>query len=103
MVCVAWLVSTNPHYIEELTDTPAPLMAIYLVFAHGPISQHDFLMRMGLEPRLAALLKGARQPERREDMRAAGMKLVDMGPQGMGRKFSFMALTNEQDSPYPFG
>lgn len=73
-----------------------------IVFSHGPISQHDFLTKMGLEPRLAGLLKKATNSERREDMKAAGMRLVDMGPQGMGRKFSFMALTNGREAPYPF-
>lgn len=72
------------------------------VFAHGPISQSDFLTRMGLEPRLAALLRAAKEEKRRKDMKEAGMKLVDMGPQGMGRKFAFMALTNTKEAPYPF-
>jgi NADH dehydrogenase [ubiquinone] 1 alpha subcomplex assembly factor 7 len=73
------------------------------VFAYGPISQHNFLMKMGLEPRLAALVRGARDEERREDLRRAGMKLVDIGPQGMGQKFQLMALTNDIEAPYPFG
>jgi len=59
-------------------------------------------MKMGLEPRLAALMKDAKQEERRKDISAAGMKLVDLGPHGMGRKFQVLALANHAEAPYPY-
>lgn len=62
---------------------------------------------MGLEARLSRLLQNATagtgaEGDRGKRIKDAALKLIDLGPQGMGRKFQFMAVTNGTVAPYPF-
>ena len=59
-------------------------------------NQRDFLLGMGLEPRVEILKRaGAKNME-------GAMKLVDYGPQGMGRTFKILGITSGGEAFYPF-
>ncbi|KAG8860728.1 hypothetical protein FRB91_001431 [Serendipita sp. 411] len=103
------------------------------VCVHGAISQARFLVSMGLEARVAGLMRAAVAEEgrlssssspspsvmskevtttttmmmgkrRSEMIREGAMKLVDEGPVGMGKTFQVMALSSEgQDGAGPNG
>jgi SAM-dependent MidA family methyltransferase len=57
---------------------------------------------MGLEARLSRLLIQNAGQEQGKRIKDAALKLIDSGPQGMGIKFQFMAVTNATVAPYPF-
>jgi NADH dehydrogenase [ubiquinone] 1 alpha subcomplex assembly factor 7 len=77
---------------ESLSDTARGL---------GPISQSNFLLSLGMEPRLQKLLDSASTPERKEDIRKAGARLID--PLGMGTQYQVMGVVPEgQKDVYPF-
>ncbi|KAG8813988.1 hypothetical protein FRC19_002061 [Serendipita sp. 401] len=91
---------------------------------HGAISQARFLVSMGLEARVAGLMRAAVAEEARsssspspsvmskevtttttmmgkrrsEMIREGAMKLVDEGPVGMGKTFQVMALSSSSSS-----
>lgn len=58
---------------------------------HGPLPQSRFLTSLGLQPRLAGLLRGAATDERRKEIESAAKRLVDQG--GMGSQYKVMAVT----------
>ncbi|TNY18197.1 S-adenosyl-L-methionine-dependent methyltransferase [Rhodotorula diobovata] len=58
---------------------------------HGPLPQSRFLTSLGLEPRLAGLLRGASSDARRREIESAAKRLVDVG--GMGSQYKVMAVT----------
>lgn len=58
---------------------------------HGPLTQLRFLTSLGLQPRLAALLRGAPSEERRKEIESAARRLVDKG--GMGEQYRFLGIT----------
>ncbi|KAI8839896.1 S-adenosyl-L-methionine-dependent methyltransferase [Chytridium lagenaria] len=71
-------------------------------FAHGPLTQGDFLRFMGITQRLQALLNVCAKEER-EELAKACERLV--GPSivnGMGEIYKVMVLTSTEDVPYPF-
>ncbi|KAG5647366.1 hypothetical protein DXG03_000434 [Asterophora parasitica] len=81
------------------------------VTTHGPITQQDFLSRMGIALRVEALARKAETKERSTAIWAAADRLVD--PAGMGKEYKIMAFTSfrgagMEDSkekkilPYPF-
>ncbi|GAA6019158.1 hypothetical protein JCM10207_006565 [Rhodosporidiobolus poonsookiae] len=61
------------------------------VSTHGPLTQTRFLTSLGLQPRLAALLRAAPTEERRKEIESAARRLVDMG--GMGGQYRVMGVT----------
>ncbi|KAF5372745.1 hypothetical protein D9615_010093 [Tricholomella constricta] len=63
-----------------------------LVTSHGPITQGDFLTRMGISVRVDALARRAETEERRAAIREAADRLVD--PVGMGKEYRFMGFTS---------
>lgn len=68
---------------------------------HGPITQRQYLIAMGLEARAANLAKSAKLPERKIIARAAE-RLA--GENQMGNLFKVMAaLSPGLAAPYPFG
>lgn len=74
------------------------------VNVHGPLSQRDFLTRVGLDMRVQALQRAAR-PERRDAIKSAADRLVDST--GMGRQYMVLGVTGaakgEISEPvYPF-
>ncbi|GAA5848813.1 hypothetical protein JCM9279_002952 [Rhodotorula babjevae] len=58
---------------------------------HGPLPQSRFLTSLGLQPRLAGLLRGASTDDRRKEIESAAKRLVDQG--GMGSQYKVMAVT----------
>lgn len=60
---------------------------------HGPIGQRQFLLRLGIEARLAQLLKGA-TPDAAEGLTAGFRRLTD--PQHMGHLFKVMCLSHPE-------
>lgn len=77
-------------YVTELTlDSTTPRRR-WAAETPGPISQSRFLTSLGLQPRLAALLRSAPTPERRTEIESAAKRLVD--PTGMGAQYKIMAV-----------
>ncbi|EJU04917.1 DUF185-domain-containing protein [Dacryopinax primogenitus] len=67
---------------------------------HGPLTQRDFLMCMGLTQRLDALLKTTQTNEEKLTLARAAQRLVNST--GMGGEYKFMAVTTGEEVPYPF-
>lgn len=62
-----------------------------LVTVHGPIPQHMFLEKMGLQLRLDSLVRAAKAEARKNAIRDAAERLVDKS--GMGTEYKVMGLT----------
>ena len=78
-----------------------PEINALLVFCYGPKSQSEFLSAMGLGARTLRLMQQAPE-DRKKVIQDAAMKLVDTGPQGMGRKFQVLATVSSPTPTYPF-
>jgi NADH dehydrogenase [ubiquinone] 1 alpha subcomplex assembly factor 7 len=59
---------------------------------HGPLQQAEFLRRLGIEPRAAAL-KAAAPPHYAAGIDAALGRLIDLTPTGMGRMIKCIAFS----------
>jgi SAM-dependent MidA family methyltransferase len=59
---------------------------------HGPVTQGDFLRRLGIETR-ALTLQAKTTPEVSADIAAALKRLTDSGRGGMGSMFKVLAVT----------
>ncbi|EON64847.1 hypothetical protein W97_04081 [Coniosporium apollinis CBS 100218] len=62
------------------------------VEVHGPVEQARFLGEMGIEARAAALVARAGGIEERKRIEGGWRRLVERGPQGMGRLYKAMAI-----------
>jgi NADH dehydrogenase [ubiquinone] 1 alpha subcomplex assembly factor 7 len=71
-----------------------------LVIPHGPITQQDFLMQMGLPLRVSALVRNAASQDRKEAIQTAAERLIN--PLGMGREYKFLGLTSRKGHVWPF-
>ena len=60
---------------------------------HGPVSQRDFLRRLGIDKRAAAL-KSRVPAEKASEIDSALARLTDTGPKGMGDLFKVLALAD---------
>jgi NADH dehydrogenase [ubiquinone] 1 alpha subcomplex assembly factor 7 len=60
---------------------------------HGPLSQRDFLHRLGIEKR-AAMLKSQVAPEKTAEIDSALARLTETGPKGMGELFKVLAIAD---------
>ena len=67
--------------------------------SHGPVTQGQFLGRLGIDIRRDRLLEAA-QPEQRKTIRAACRRLTD--GEAMGELFKVLALS-DRDMPTPAG
>ena len=68
----------------------------------GPIPQSQFLLSLGLQPRLDKLVSSASSEERRIDIEKGAKRLVD--PLGMGAQYQVMGIistTKEEVYPFP--
>jgi len=80
-------------YLSESLDTTGSK-------SHGPIPQSQFLLALGLEPRMAKLLASA-EGERKEDIRKGATRLIDT--LGMGSQYQIMGIEPDTDGEvYPF-
>ena len=70
------------------------------VMVHGPTSQRDFLIALGIEARAAKLQNSAKTKEAREEIATGVARLID--PRGMGTLFKVLALSGP-DQPAPPG
>jgi SAM-dependent MidA family methyltransferase len=68
--------------------------------AHGPVEQGEFLRRLGIEQRAAALKAGAPQ-EQAMAIQSALVRLTSTDPVGMGRMIKVLALSAPQLGPLP--
>ena len=89
--------------LSPFTDLP-PLTRLPSVLTHGPISQADFLTRMGIDVRVEAL-KSQAAPERAEEIEKAAKRLTDLT--GMGKQYQVLGFTSEtipgeDNGPWPF-
>ncbi|KAL6862113.1 S-adenosyl-L-methionine-dependent methyltransferase [Trichoderma novae-zelandiae] len=77
------------------------------VEVHGPVSQADFLELMGIRERAEALAKAPGiTPAVARDIDKAWKRLVDRGPNGMGKVYKVLAILPENDGrrrPVGFG
>jgi SAM-dependent MidA family methyltransferase len=66
---------------------------------HGPVSQRDFLQRLGVDKRAAALKTGS--PDKAAAIDSAAARLTDAGPRGMGELFKAMAIADPKLDTLP--
>jgi SAM-dependent MidA family methyltransferase len=59
---------------------------------HGPVTQGDFLKRLGIDTRAAALMQKA-TPDVATDIAAAQKRLTDTGRGGMGSMFKVLGIS----------
>jgi SAM-dependent MidA family methyltransferase len=67
--------------------------------SHGPVSQRDFLQRLGIDKRAAALK--ASRPEKSAEVDAALARLTGTGPNEMGALFKVLAIADPKIGPLP--
>ena len=73
---------------------------------HGPVDQADFLRMMGIAERAAQLEKHASDEETRRRIHSGWKRLVDRGPNGMGKVYKALAIVPENGGrrrPVGFG
>jgi SAM-dependent MidA family methyltransferase len=66
---------------------------------HGPVSQRDFLRRLGIDKRAAALK--SRSAEQEADIDTALSRLTATGTGGMGELFKVLAISDPRLSQLP--
>ena len=62
------------------------------VEVHGPVEQSFFLSTMGIKERADRLLKAAKDEETRKRLETGWKRLIDRGPNGMGKTYKAMAI-----------
>jgi NADH dehydrogenase [ubiquinone] 1 alpha subcomplex assembly factor 7 len=67
---------------------------------HGPLSQRDFLSRLGIEKR-AAMLKSQASPDKTAEIDSALARLTETGPKGMGELFKVLAIADPKFGVLP--
>jgi NADH dehydrogenase [ubiquinone] 1 alpha subcomplex assembly factor 7 len=67
---------------------------------HGPLSQRDFLLGLGIEKR-AAMLKSQAAPEKVAEIDSALARLTATGPTGMGELFKVLAIADPKLGALP--
>ena len=83
-------------------DFPALAQSAEIIGAriHGPISQRDFLHRLGIDKRAAAL-KARASVEKAIEIDQALSRLTAPGSQGMGELFKVLAIADTKLGPLP--
>jgi NADH dehydrogenase [ubiquinone] 1 alpha subcomplex assembly factor 7 len=67
---------------------------------HGPVSQSDFLRRLGIDKR-AATLKAHASPDKAAEIDTALSRLTAPGPRAMGELFKALAFADPKLGPLP--
>ncbi|RDA93373.1 hypothetical protein CP533_0327 [Ophiocordyceps camponoti-saundersi (nom. inval.)] len=102
---------SSPGLVDLSADVDFTALAESATFAsdgvevHGPVPQADFLQVMGIRERARALIQGADQQTARVVDKACS-RLVDRGPNGMGRLYKALAILPENSGrrrPVGFG
>ena len=83
-------------------DFPALAQSAEIIGAriHGPVSQRDFLQRLGIDKRATAL-KARASAEKAMQIDQALSRLTAPGPQGMGELFKVLAIADPKLGPLP--
>lgn len=68
---------------------------------HGPVEQGDFLQMMGIAERMHQLLRGISDGEKKKNLESAWRRLIEKGPNGMGRIYKVMAIIPENGGKRP--
>ncbi|KAH7313285.1 S-adenosyl-L-methionine-dependent methyltransferase [Stachybotrys elegans] len=101
--------------VDFMAVTEAALEASEGVEVHGPVCQADFLELMGIKERVAMLVKhiksdtsasASEKDEKIQNITEAWKRLVDRGPNGMGKLYKALAIIPENDgrrAPVGFG
>ncbi|HVY01009.1 MAG TPA: SAM-dependent methyltransferase [Pseudorhodoplanes sp.] len=89
-------VDITAHVDFEIFGSSAESMGAAI---HGPVEQGEFLRRLGIEARAAALK--ARAPDKAGEIDAAVTRLTQGGRTGMGELFKAMALADPRLGPLP--
>jgi NADH dehydrogenase [ubiquinone] 1 alpha subcomplex assembly factor 7 len=91
------LVDLTAHVdFQALADAAESMGAV----AHGPVSQGDFLRRLGIEARAVAL-KATAPPGKVTEIETALGRLIGEVGRGMGRLFKAIALAHPKLGPLP--
>jgi NADH dehydrogenase [ubiquinone] 1 alpha subcomplex assembly factor 7 len=67
---------------------------------HGPLSQREFLLRLGIERR-AVTLKSQALPDKVAEIDGAMARLTETGPKGMGELFKVLAIADPKFGVLP--
>ncbi|KAF1948034.1 hypothetical protein EJ02DRAFT_417511 [Clathrospora elynae] len=78
--------------VDFLALADSALNASPGVEVHGPVEQSFFLSTMGIKERADGLLKGAKDEETRRRLETGWKRLVDRGPNGMGKTYKAMTI-----------
>ncbi|KAH7356254.1 S-adenosyl-L-methionine-dependent methyltransferase [Pyrenochaeta sp. MPI-SDFR-AT-0127] len=78
--------------VDFLALAESALNASPGVEVHGPVEQSFFLSTMGIKERADRLLKNAKDEETRRRLETGWKRLVDRGPNGMGKTYKAMAI-----------
>ncbi|KAH6616671.1 putative S-adenosyl-L-methionine-dependent methyltransferase-domain-containing protein [Boeremia exigua] len=78
--------------VDFLALAEAALDASDGVEVHGPVDQSFFLSTMGIKERAERLLKHAKDEETRKRLEIGWKRLIDRGPNGMGKLYKAMAI-----------
>lgn len=78
--------------VDFLALAESALAASDAVEVHGPVDQSFFLATMGIKERAERLLRNAKDEETRVRLEAGWKRLVDRGPEGMGKLYKAMAI-----------
>lgn len=93
--------------VDFLALAESVLNASPNVEIHGPVEQAFFLGSMGIKERAERLLRGAKDEETRKRLETGWKRLVDRGPDGMGKTYKAMAIVPWQEGrvrrPVGFG
>lgn len=77
--------------VDFLALAESALNASPGVEIHGPVEQSFFLSTMGIKERAERLLKGAKDEDTRRRLETGWERLVDRGPNGMGKTYKAMS------------
>lgn len=83
--------------VDFLALADTALKASPGVEVHGPVEQGFFLSTMGIKERADSLLKGAKDEETRKRLEIGWKRLIDRGPNGMGKTYKAMAIVPYKD------
>ncbi|CAA9966751.1 Methyltransf-28 multi-domain protein [Pyrenophora teres f. maculata] len=78
--------------VDFLALADTALSASPGVEVHGPVEQSFFLSTMGIKERADRLLSAAKDEETRSRLETGWKRLVDRGPNGMGKTYKALAI-----------
>jgi NADH dehydrogenase [ubiquinone] 1 alpha subcomplex assembly factor 7 len=92
--------------VDFLAIAEASMMASEGIEVHGPVNQAEFLEAMGIRQRAEHLARKVADGAKKEEMETSWRRLVDRGPNGMGKLYKALAILPENEGrrrPTGFG